>query len=86
MKQGKAIFMKAIVTVTIVAGATTKVLLGLCDFTVDSDVGMRDFSLVLRILHACGHAHVRLHISPGMDCNCVYIFKRNGVSIMEVVW
>ena len=64
MKLGKAILVKAIVTVTIVAVATTKVLFGLCDCTVDSYVGTCDFSLMLRILHVCGHAHV----SPGMDC------------------
>ena len=32
------------------------------DCIVDSDV-----SLVLGVLHVCGHADVRSHVSPGMD-------------------
>ena len=24
--------------------------------------------IMLGILHLCGHAHVRSHVSPGMDC------------------
>ena len=34
---------------------------------IDSDVGTGDFSLVVGILHVCGHAHVQSHVSPGMD-------------------
>ena len=49
-----------------VAVATTKFLFGMCDCTVDSAVGKGDFS----ILHLCGHAHVRSHVSLGMDCSC----------------
>ena len=41
----------------------TKFLHGTCDCTVTSDVGMGDFSLVLELLHVCGHAHVRSHVS-----------------------
>ena len=51
-------------TVTSVAFAT----LGMCDCTVDNDVGMGDFSFVQGTLHVCGHAHARSHVSPGMDC------------------
>ena len=55
-------------TVTSVAAATTKFLSGMCGCTVDSDVGTGDFSLVLGILHVCGHVQVRSHVSQGMDC------------------
>ena len=54
-------------TVTSVALVTTKSLFGMCDCTVDSDVGTGDFLLVLGILHVCGHAHVRSHVSLHMD-------------------
>ena len=55
------------VTVVSVAVETAKFLFGISDCTVNNDVGTGDFSLVLGILHACGHAHVRSHVSPGMD-------------------
>ena len=29
---------------------------------------MSDLSLVLQLLHVGLHAHVRSHVSPGMDC------------------
>ena len=45
-------------TVTSVAVATTTFLFGMCDCTVDSDIGMGDSSLVLGILHVSGHVHV----------------------------
>ena len=51
-----------------VAVTTTKFLRGMCDCTIYSDVGTGNFSLVLGILHVCGHAHVRSHVSPGMGC------------------
>ena len=51
-------------TVTSVTVATTKYLFGMYDYTVGSNVGTDEFSLVLRLLHGCGHAHV----SPGIDC------------------
>ena len=35
---------------------------------VDCDGGTGAFSLMLEILHVCGHAHVRSHVYPGMDC------------------
>ena len=38
-------------TVTDVAVAATKFLFGMCDRTIDSDVGTGDFLLVLGILH-----------------------------------
>ena len=47
---------------------TTKFLFGVCVCTSDIDVGTSDFSIVLGILHACGHAQVRSHLSPGLDC------------------
>ena len=56
------------VTVTSVAGATTKFLFGMRDCKVDSDVCTGDFSLVLRILHVFEYTHVRSHVSPGIDC------------------
>jgi len=40
----------------------------MCDCMVDSDAGKGDLSFELGILHVCGHAHVRSHLSPGMDC------------------
>ena len=55
-------------TFTSVAIAKTKLLFGMHDCTVDSDVGTGDFSLVLGILRMCGHAHVQSHVSPGMEC------------------
>ena len=54
-------------TVTSVAIATTSFLFGTCDGTVNSDVGMDDFSLMWGILHMCGHTHLQSHVSPGMD-------------------
>ena len=62
-------------TVVSVAVATTKFAFGMCDCMVDSDVGTGDFSLVPGILHACGHAHVRSHVSPDMDWvhKCYYL-------------
>ena len=53
-------------TVTSVAVATTKFLLGMCDCMVGSDVGKGDLSLVTGLLHVCGHVNVRLHVSPCM--------------------
>ena len=54
-------------TVVRVAVEAMEFLSGMCDCTVDSDVGKGDFSLVLGILHESGHVHVRLHVSPDMD-------------------
>ena len=51
-----------------VAVATTKFLFGMCDCTVDSEAGTCDFALVLESLHEYGDAHMRSHVSPGMDC------------------
>ena len=45
-------------TVVSVAVEAMKFLFGMCDGTVDSDVGTENFSPVPGILHACGHAHV----------------------------
>ena len=55
-----------------VAVATMKFLFGICDCTVDTDIGTGDFSLVLGILYVCGHVHVRSHVSPGMDCESLF--------------
>ena len=54
-------------TVTSVAIVTTKSLFGMCDCTVDIDVGTGDFSLVLGIFHVRGHEHMRSFVSRGMD-------------------
>ena len=40
-------------TVTSVAVATTKFLFGMCDGTVDSDVGTGNLLLLLEISHVC---------------------------------
>ena len=53
--------------VTSVAVATMKFRFGMCDCTVDSKGGEDDFPLVLGILQVCGDAHVRSHVSLGMD-------------------
>ena len=67
--QDKAELMKAKVKVNSAAFATTKFLFGMCNCTVDIDVGTGDFSLLLGILHVSGHAHVRSYMSPCMDCS-----------------
>ena len=54
-------------TVTCVAVVTAKFLFGMCNCTVDSDVGTGDFLLMLGIFHMCGHVHMQLHMSQGMD-------------------
>ena len=46
-----------------------KFLFGMCDCTVDSDVGTCNFTLLLGILHFCGLVHVRSYVSPDMDCD-----------------
>ena len=53
---------------TNVAVATTNFQFGMCNCTVDSDVSTGGFPLVLEILHVPGHAHVRSHVSPSMEC------------------
>ena len=59
--------MKQKVIVTSAAVATMKFLFGMCDCTFDSDGDTGDFSFVVGILHVCGHAQVRSHVSPDMD-------------------
>ena len=65
---------------------TTKFLLGMSDSTIDSDVGMGDFLLVLGVLHVRGNAHV----SPGMDWNKLreynYIYNLKLVSFSKLSW
>ena len=51
------------------AVGATKFLFDIYNCTVDIDVGKGDFWLMLQILHMCGHAHMRSHMSSGMDCN-----------------
>ena len=41
----------------------------MCDCMVDSDGSRSNLSLVLGILHVCGHVYVRAHVSPGKDWN-----------------
>ena len=48
-KQDKIELRKPKVTVTSVAVAKTNCLFGMCDYTVNSDIGTCDFSLVLGI-------------------------------------
>ena len=55
-------------TITCVTIATKKFVFGIYECPAVSDVGTGDFSPELGILHVCGHAHVRSHESPGMDC------------------
>ena len=55
--------MKARGTVTSVVVATTKPLSGMCDCTVHSDVGTGDFTHLQEVVHVCGHARVRSHVS-----------------------
>ena len=45
-------------SVTTVAIATTRFLLGMSYYTVDTDVGKGDFSFVLGILHVCGRVSI----------------------------
>ena len=47
-------------TGTSVAVATAKFLFGMCNCTVDNDVGMDNFLLVLGILWTCAHAIMRV--------------------------
>ena len=68
IKQDIAELWKQKVIITSAAVATMKFQFGMCDRTVNSDVGTGDLLLVRGILHVCGHAHVRSHLSPGMDC------------------
>ena len=53
-------------TVTSIAVPTTKFLFGMCNCTVDSDVGIGSFSLLLGILHMCGHMHLQSQVSLSM--------------------
>ena len=66
IKQDKAEIRKQKVTVTSVAVATKNCLFGTSDCTVNN-VGTGDLSLVRGILHVCGHAYTRPHVSPDMD-------------------
>ena len=61
-------------TVTSVAVATTQFLFGMCNCMVNNDVGTGEFSLVRGILHGFGHAHVRSHVSQGMDWNYITLY------------
>ena len=45
-------------TVTSVTAAIAKYSFDSCNCMVDKDVGTGDFSLVLGILHVCGHVHM----------------------------
>ena len=67
--------------VTSVAVATTEFLVGMCDCTVDSDAQMGDFSLMLGILHVCGHVHVRSHVSPDMNYYITMLLVLNTFTI-----
>ena len=56
------------VTVTSTAAAGNEVSFWHVRLHGRSDIGTGDFSPVLGILHVCRHAHVRSHVSPGMEC------------------
>ena len=55
-------------TVTSFPVVAMKLIFGMCDYTIDSDIGMCNFLLVQVVLHMCGRVHVQLHLSQGMDC------------------
>ena len=71
-------------TVPCLAVAIKKSLFGMCACTVDSDVGTGDFSLVLGILHVCGLAHVRSHVSLGMNWT-KYIKERERERCYQII-
>ena len=54
-------------TVTIIAVATVKFLVGMQDYMVGSDAGMGNLLLVPGIMHMCGCTFFLSHMSPGMD-------------------
>ena len=73
-------------SVTSASVVATKFLFGMRDCTVDSDVSTGDFSLVLGILHVCGHVHERLHVSPGMNwCTKNRMLLSNNLKVYEVI-
>ena len=83
-KEGKAEWRKQKVTVTCLAVAIKKSLFGMCDCTIDSDVGTGNFSLVVGILQVCGHAHVRSHVSLGMNWTR-YITERERERCYQII-
>ena len=75
--------------VTSVAVAAAKFPFGMCDCTVDSDVGTGDFSLVLGILHVCGHSRMRSHVPPDMDCGSLVSARKDiypGQAACQIRW
>ena len=54
-------------TVTGAVVVTAELLFGMCNCTVESDVGSCDFSLVLGIPHVCVDAHMKSHMCQDMD-------------------
>ena len=66
IKQDKTELGKQKMIVSNVADITMKSLFGMCDCTVDSAAEKGDFSIVPEILHVCGNAYVRSHVSLGM--------------------
>ena len=56
-------------TVASVAVATTEFLFDMCNCITDSDIGMGNFSLMLGILHMCGHTHVSSRVSLSTNYN-----------------
>ena len=57
------------VTVTIIAVGTMKFLFGMNDCTVDSDVGMGYFSIMLGIWQLFWYMYVQPHMPPGKNCS-----------------
>ena len=66
----KTVFISSIVGMTLIFLTILKTRLLcskfelMCYYTVDSNVGTGDISLVLGIVHV----ELRMHVSPGMDC------------------
>ena len=60
----KAELLKQIMTITSAVVMTMKLLSGMCNCMVDSNVGKGHFSLVLGLLCVCGHTHVIVCVYP----------------------
>ena len=76
-------------TVPSVEAGTKKYLFGMCDCVVSNDVGTGDFSLLLAVLHVCGYAYMRLHVSPAINCcmfRTFYIFKVHHCIVLVHEW
>ena len=66
IKQDRVGLRKEKVTVTIIAVATVRLLFGICDWTLDGDVGQGGFLTRAGDLHLCDTRAVRSHGSSGL--------------------